>query len=254
MVNMNYLRSNICNIEIDNIQMVDVFKASERFLTDGNNHYIVTPNVDHIVKLQTDVEFRAIYKNADLVLADGMPLIWASIFLGAPLKEKISGSDLFPELCAWCARKGYRPFFLGGRPGAAQRSAEILKAEIPDLEVAGCYAPPYGFHKIPRQNDRTINIIRRAEPDILFVGLGTPKQEKWMVSQIKELNVPLSIGIGASFDFKAGMVKRAPLWMQKNGLEWFWRLLMEPGRMWRRYLVDDMNFFSLVLKQKFKKN
>jgi len=251
---MTSFRVNICNVEIDNIRIGDVLSAADSFLSDGGNHYIVTPNVDHIVKLQQDTEFQSIYKNADLVLADGVPLIWASNFLGRPLKEKISGSDLFPELCEWCARKGYRVFFLGGRPGAAQKAAELLKGEIPGLEIAGCYAPPYGFHKIPHQNAKTVEMVRTARPDVLLVGLGAPKQEKWIAKHLEELNIPLSIGIGVSFEFKAGVVKRAPIWMQRNGLEWFWRLLMEPRKLWRRYLVDDIKFFKLVLKQKLRGN
>lgn len=211
---------------------------------------MVTPNVDHVITFQKNTKFREIYRNASLVLADGMPLIWASKFLGTPLKEKISGSDLFPKLCAWCGEKGYKVFFLGGRPEAAERAATILKAKTPALQIAGHYSPPFGFEDSPEEEVKIAHLLLAAKPDILFVGLGSPKQEKWISRNYQQLEIPLSIGIGVSFEFVAGMVRRAPLWMQKSGLEWFWRLMMEPGRLWRRYLVEDSKFLGLVLAQK----
>ncbi len=250
---MNLNRVNICNVKIDNIRMADVLSKAESFFTDGKPHYIVTPNVDHIIKLQEDVEFQKIYKTADLTIADGMPLLWAANFLGTPLKEKISGSDLFPELCLWCAQKGYKVFFLGGPPGAAKKAAEVLQYEIPALKIAGCYSPPFGFHKKADQNHKTIETVKAAKPDVLFVGLGAPKQEKWIAEHLEVLNIPLAIGIGVSFEFKAGFVKRAPIWMQNIGFEWLWRLLMEPKKLWKRYLIDDMKFITFVLQQKYRK-
>jgi N-acetylglucosaminyldiphosphoundecaprenol N-acetyl-beta-D-mannosaminyltransferase len=202
------------------------------------------------MKLQNDAEFRQIYDNASLVLADGMPLIWASKFLGTSLKEKISGSDLFPKLCKVAAEKGYRLFFMGGRPGAALKAAEVLRDRYPDIQIVGTYSPPFGFENDREENDKIVRAIKNAKPDILFVGLGAPKQEKWIYKYRNDYQVPMSIGVGVSFEFVSGMVKRAPLWMQRVGLEWFWRLMMEPKRLWKRYLVDDPVFFWLVLKQK----
>lgn len=143
--------------------------------------------------------------------------------------------------------------FPRGRPGTAAKSAEVLKARYPKLIMAGTYSPDVGFEKNPVLNNKIIHMIQNARPDILFIGLGTPKQENW-ADQYKDLyRVPVSIGIGASFEFIAGMVKRAPVWMQKSGLEWFWRLMLEPRRLWKRYLIDDMRFFWLVLNQKMGK-
>jgi exopolysaccharide biosynthesis WecB/TagA/CpsF family protein len=210
----------------------------------------VTPNVDHIIKLQKDEEFQQIYRDASLVLADGMPLLWAAKFLGTPLKEKISGSDLFPKLCTVAAEKGYKVFFLGGRQGAAQKAAEALKMKHNALQVVRCYSPAFGFENSENENKKIVGMIKEARPDILFVGLGAPKQEKWIYKYRNQYQVPVSIGIGVSFEFVAGMVKRAPFCMQKIGLEWFWRLMMEPKRLWKRYLVDDLKFFGLVFKQK----
>lgn len=240
----------ISGIPISNIDYKEVIEEVERSISLSKPVYFVTPNIDHIVKLQKDDEFRKIYIDAVLVLADGMPLIWAAKFLGTPIKEKISGSDLFPKLCEVAVEKGYRLFFIGGRPGAALKAAEVLRDRYPDIQIVGTYSPPFRFENDREENDKIVRMIKNAKPDILFVALGTPKQEKWIYKYRNEYQVPLSIGIGASFEFLSGMVKRAPFWMQRVGLEWFWRLMMEPKRLWKRYLIDDPVFFWLVLKQK----
>ncbi|MCK5242455.1 WecB/TagA/CpsF family glycosyltransferase [bacterium] len=244
---------NICGVAIHNFTMNEALVRIERFVLARQPVSVVTPNVDHIVKLQSDASFCGIYARSALVLADGVPLLWASKFLGTPLKEKLSGSDLFPKLCKVAAQKEWHVFFLGGRPSTAAKSAEVLKARYPKLMVSGTYSPDFGFEKDPIHNNKIIQMIQDAKPDILFIGLGTPKQENWADKYKDICKVPVLIGIGASFEFVAGMVKRAPVWMQKAGWEWFWRLMMEPGRLWKRYLVDDMQFFWLVLKQKFGK-
>lgn len=241
---------NICGVRIDNVEMSDIIVKVDSYIKERRFSYIVTPNADHIVKLQRDPEFGKIYGEAALVLADGMPLLWAARFLGTPLKEKISGSDLFPRLCGLAAEIGYKLFFLGGRKGAAVKAAEVLRNKSPAIKIVGCYSPPLGFENDPKENGKIIKMIRDAKPDILFVGLGAPKQEKWIYRYKGEYQVPVSVGVGASFEFTSGMVKRAPRWMQKRGLEWFWRLMMEPGKLWKRYLIDDMQFFWLVARQK----
>lgn len=243
---------NICGINIHNISLDYAIEAIDLLIRDKKEAYVVTPNIDHIVKLQRDKEFKAAYDGASLVLADGVPILWASTFLGNAIKEKISGSDLFPELCKIASEKGYKLFFLGGRPMAAGRAADVLRKRHPGINIVGEYCPPFGFENDERENGIIINMIRNADPDILFVGLGAPKQEKWIYKHRHEYRVPVSIGIGASFEFVSNMVRRAPEWMQRCGLEWLWRLMMEPGRLWKRYLVDDVQFFWLVLKQKTK--
>ena len=243
-------KSVICEVSIDNINFKESLKFIEELIHSRKSTFIVTPNIDHIIKLQRDTEFREVYRHADLVLADGVPLLWAASFLGTPLKEKISGSDLFPKLCEAAAQKGWRLFFMGGREGAADKAAEVLTQRYPGLNVVGTYCPPFGFEKDDAENKKILGLIRAVKPDILFVGLGAPKQEKWIYRHKDQYQVPVSIGIGVSLEFAAGMVKRAPVWMQKAGLEWFWRLMMEPGRLWKRYLIDDIQFFWLVLKQK----
>lgn len=245
---------NICGVSINNLCIEEVLSEVARRISARIPSYIVTPNVDHLVKLQTCKAFQKAYKGAALVLADGMPLLWAAKFLCTPLKEKISGSDLFPRLCKLAVDQKYKLFFLGGRVGAAKRAADILQSTYPEILIVGTYCPSLGFENNEFEDKKIIQLIKNSKPDILFVGLGAPKQEKWLYGHYKELEVPISVGIGVTFEFISGMVKRAPLWMQKYGLEWFWRLIMEPKRLWKRYLIDDPVFFWILLRQKFSRN
>lgn len=240
------------SMHVDNIGLREACEKVIELSKDQRTfHYVVTPNVDHVMKLQKDMEFREIYEQASLVLPDGQPLVWASRFLKKPLKEKVSGSDLFPIVCGMAAREKLKVFFLGGQAGVADSAARRLKERFPGLEVAGIYSPPFGFEKDPLENAKIIELIRQAQPDILFVGLGAPKQEKWIRKHLNAVKVPVSLGIGASFDFEAGNIRRAPIWMQKSGLEWFWRFCQEPKRMFKRYFIDDSQFFLLLLKEKY---
>lgn len=243
----------ICGIKITNLSFRNCLDYISHYIGKSAQAFIVTPNVDHIIRLQNDAEFREVYKHADLVLADGVPLLWAARFLGTPLKEKISGSDLFPILCELAAEKGFKLFFLGGRAGAADKATHVMRKRLPGIQITGAYCPPFGYENDVEENKKIVDIITVAKPDILFVGVGSPKQEKWIYKHKDKYQVPVSIGVGAAFDFVSGMVKRAPVWMQKAGLEWFWRLMMEPKRLWKRYLIDDPVFFWLVLKQKYGK-
>ncbi|WP_291967899.1 WecB/TagA/CpsF family glycosyltransferase [Caloramator sp.] len=244
---MNKVR--IGKVDIDNVTMVQCIDIIDKLIQKRSMSYVVTPNVDHIVKLERDEEFLEVYKHANLVLADGMPLIWVSKILGTPIKEKVSGSDLFPKLCEFAAQKGYKVFFLGGDTGVVQKAAEVLKARYKNLKVCGVYTPTYGFEKKEAENKKIIKLLTDSAPDILFVGVGAPKQEKWIYNHKDQIKVPVSIGIGASFDFIAGTKKRAPKWMQSVGLEWFYRFIQEPRRMFKRYFVEDMRFITIIFKQ-----
>jgi N-acetylglucosaminyldiphosphoundecaprenol N-acetyl-beta-D-mannosaminyltransferase len=244
----------LLGVPIDSVLMQEALERIERLIEARWPSYVVTPNVDVLVKLQTDAEFRRIYDDASLVVADGMFLIWAAKFLGMPLKEKVSGSDLFVEFCELAARKGYKIYLLGAMPGVAPKAAAILMKRYAGLNIVGTYSPPFGFEEDEAECERIVRMIRDAAPDVLFIGLGSPKQEKWLVRHKHRYGTPVSIGVGISFDYVAGTVKRAPRWMQNAGFEWFWRLLMEPKRLWRRYLVEDLVFFWLVAKQKMQKD
>jgi len=191
----------------------------------------VTPNVDHLILKRKDRVFEEAYKNASLIVPDGVPLLWASRFLGNPLKGRVNGTDLFLKISELSAKKGYGIFLLGAEDGIAERTAIVLMDKYPGLRVAGIYSPYFGFEKDRAQNEKIVRLIRESHPDILFTSLGSPKGEKWIYRYYKSLGVPLSLNVGASFDFVSGRIKRAPLWMQQHGLEWLWRLFREPRRL-----------------------
>lgn len=243
-------RMKFLNTEVDNLSMEESIEFIERIIIDRKPSYVVTPNVDHIVKLEDDIEFREVYEDADLILTDGMPLIWISKLLKKPIKEKVSGSDLFPEICKMASRKGYGIFLLGAAEGVAAKAAENLTDKYEGLNIVGTYSPSYGFEKNQEEINGIIRMINNCKPDILAVGLGAPKQEKFICKYKNQLNVPISLAIGASIDFEAGNVKRAPIWMQKCGLEWFYRFLSEPKRMFKRYFIDDVKILKIYFKYK----
>ena len=224
-------RIKFLNTEVDNLTMNEAVQKIEQLILNKKPSYVVTPNIDHIVKLETDKEFQEVYKEADLILTDGMPLIWISKLKKNPIKEKVSGSDLFPEVCKLAANKGYKVFLLGAAEGVAAKAAENLKLKYKGLNIVGTYSPSYGFEKNEYEIQQIIKMIKEVKPDILAVGLGAPKQEKFLYKYRNQLNVPVVLAIGASIDFEAGNVNRAPKWMQHIGLEWFYRLCKEPKRM-----------------------
>ena len=241
-------RIKFMNTEIDNLTMQEALEEIDTLINIKKGAYAVTPNVDHIVQLERGGEIVDVYKNADLILTDGKPLLWIAKWYGTPIKEKISGSDLFPLLCKMAAEKGYKMFFLGAAEGVAEKAAENLKKRFTGLQVVGTYSPPFGFEKDQEEMKRIKGMIKDANPDILIVGLGCPKQEKFMYHHCKELGVPISFGLGASFDFEAGNIKRAPKWMADHGLEWLFRITQDPKRLVKRYLVDDLKIFELAIK------
>jgi N-acetylglucosaminyldiphosphoundecaprenol N-acetyl-beta-D-mannosaminyltransferase len=228
-------------------EVVDEIVAHAR--AGGAPAYIVTPNTHHVTLLQSDAEFRRIYDEAFLVVPDGVPLLWAGKLLGEPLSGRVNGTDLFETLCAKAAQYDLRVFLLGGRAGAAEAARAVLEARNPGLNVCGTYCPPVGFETRPDECAGILTAINAVQPHLLFVGLGAPKQEKWMHDNRAQLNVPMSLGIGVSFEFVGGVVRRAPVWMRRSGLEWFYRLISEPKRMWKRYLVCNVVFCVLVARQ-----
>lgn len=245
------MRVNICDVEIDRISFNEVVEKIIQVATTSKlATYVVTPNAHHVTMLQKDARFREIYQHAFLVVPDGVPLLWAAQFLKTPLQGRVNGTDLFEELSATAAKAGLKIFLLGGRPGAADSAAKMLQARHPKLNIVGTYCPPYGFESDLAEVKRINETIQAAAPHLLFVGLGAPKQEYWMYDHCEELGVPVSLGIGVSFELVSGMVQRAPKLMQKMGLEWFFRLVVEPKRLWQRYLVGNSVFVWLVIKQK----
>lgn len=243
-------RMKFMNTEIDNLTMNETLSAIDDLIKKNQNAYVVTPNVDHIVQLERDSELRAVYDNASLILTDGKPLLWIAKYYKTPIKEKISGSDLFPKVCELAAKKGYTMFFLGAAEGVAAKAAENLERKYKGLNVVGTYSPPFGFEKDEKEMNKIVEMIQKSKPQILIVGLGCPKQEKFMYHNCEKLGVPISFGLGASLDFEAGNIKRAPRWMADHGLEWLFRITQDPKRMARRYLIDDRKILGMAIKYK----
>ena len=243
-------RINFMNTQIDHITMDEALERMDEYVKNKANAYVVTPNVDHIVQLEKGGELVEIYDQADLILTDGKPLVWISKLYGTPIVEKISGSDLFPRLCELAAKRGYTMFFLGAAEGVADLAAKNLSKKFEGLQVVGTYSPPFGFENNPQELSHIKSMIIDSTPDILIVGLGCPKQEKFIYKYRRELKVPLSLGLGASLDFEAGNIKRAPKWMADHGLEWLYRLFQDPKRLAKRYLVDDVKILKLAIKYK----
>lgn len=216
-------------------------------LAAGHGGWVITPNLDHLRRLRQDARFREYYQQADLVVADGMPLVWASRLQGTPLPERVSGSNLVVSLSAAAAWKGYSLYLLGGVPGAAAQAAQVLQARFPGLRVVGLDCPPPGFEANPAAVRRLTERVLKAAPNIVYVALGSPKQE-WLIEQLRgPCPNAWFLGVGISFSFLAGQVRRAPLWMQRAGLEWLHRLAQEPGRLLRRYLVEGLPFAAVLL-------
>ena len=238
----------ILGVPFDQVTSADALRLFGQMIASGQPHYAATANVDFVVQALADVELRRILADADLVLCDGMPLVWASHFLGNPLPERVTGSNLVPLLLGEAERKGWRVFFLGGTDKSVAKAAENVRARHPKLQLVGAYSPPFK----PLVEMDHVDIVRRvraARPDILLVAFGCPKQEKWIKMQLQHAGVPLSIGVGATIDFLAGSMRRAPLWMQRTGLEWVFRLLQEPRRLFHRYVIDFWVFGRAILFQ-----
>ncbi|MBS2011586.1 MAG: WecB/TagA/CpsF family glycosyltransferase [Deltaproteobacteria bacterium] len=202
--------------------------------------YVCTGNLDHLAIAATDHEFRDAYLNADLVVADGAPVVWLSKLGGTPLKERVAGSDLFWTLGRASAESGITLFFLGGVEGAADKAKAVLEERYPGVKIVGTYCPPFATFATDEEQDRIRDVVKAANPDVLLVAFGAPKQEKWIAKHKDRLGVPVSIGVGGSFEMAAGILKRAPVWMQKVGLEWAFRFAQQPRRLFDRYIVRDM--------------
>jgi N-acetylglucosaminyldiphosphoundecaprenol N-acetyl-beta-D-mannosaminyltransferase len=218
----------------------------------GRPAFVTTANAQHVVLLERDARLRAIYDRADLVVPDGYSLLLAARFSGRSLSERVTGVDMFQSLCGLAAKHGLHVFLLGGRPTSAELTAEVLRKRLPGLRVT-THCPPLGFEKNEEELEVTAAAIRDAKPDMVFVALGAPKQEYWIHDYGLQLGAPVLIGVGGTFEMVAGMVSRAPVWMQRTGLEWLYRLCLEPRRMWRRYLIGNLVFGAIVVRQQARR-
>jgi N-acetylglucosaminyldiphosphoundecaprenol N-acetyl-beta-D-mannosaminyltransferase len=224
------------------IDQVDLSSAVDRirgFLGSERHNQIVTVNLDFVAISRRDEYFRETLNDADLAVADGMPLVWVSQLGGSPVPERITGNDLVDECCRVAVETKSSIFLLGAGPGIADIAAKRLGDRFPGLRVSGVYAPPFG-PLTDAENEKILRFINEARPDFLFVALGAPQQDVWIKANRDRLDVPVCMGVGGTFDLLAGVLLRAPVWMQRAGLEWLFRLGQEPSRLWRRYIVDDL--------------
>lgn len=238
----------IMGVPFDNVTRTEALNIIHRMVQSRSPHYIATANVDFLVQAQTDVELRRILFDSHLVLCDGTPLLWASRLLGNPLRERVAGSDLVPVLLEAAEQNGYRIFILGAAEAANRMAAENIQRQHPDLLVVGRYSPPPASLQ-EMDHDEIKRQIAAVKPDILVVAFGCPKQEKWISMNYRDLGVPVCVGVGATVDFLAGTVKRAPKWMRNSGLEWTWRLAQEPRRLLGRYTRDLFVFGAGIVRQ-----
>lgn len=239
---------NLLNIEIDNLAMIELL---EKLRLGGT---VFTPNVDHLMKLQHDPEFYRAYQSVDFKVCDSRVLVYASHFLGTPVQEKISGSDLFPAFYTYYRNDpSVKIFLLGAAPGIADTARSRINAKVGREMVVAAHSPSFGFEKSEAECQAIVDLINRSGATVLAIGVGAPKQELWLTRYKDQLpNVKTFLAIGATIDFEAGTVQRSPRWMSDVGLEWLFRIFCEPKRLWKRYLVHDFPFFWLILQQRLR--
>jgi N-acetylglucosaminyldiphosphoundecaprenol N-acetyl-beta-D-mannosaminyltransferase len=239
-------RADILGVRISAVDIRTVVRTVEEWISLRTCHYVCATGVHGVMECWRDDAMRRIHNAAGLVVPDGAPLAWLSRFMGFAQTDHVRGSDLMLKICESSSSKGYRQFFYGGAPGVAERLASRLQLQFPGLQVAGAYAPPFR-PLTPEEDAAVVEHINLVNADIVWVGISTPKQERWMSEHRQRLHAPVLIGVGAAFDFNAGLKRQAPHWMQDSGLEWLFRLASEPRRLWRRYLVNNSWFIWLIL-------
>jgi len=234
-------RVNVLGVGLSVLNLQSALAAIAAAVQTRRKGYIGVTGVHGVMEAQTDARFKQILNGAFLCTPDGMPMVWAGRLAGHREMGRVYGPDLMLAVCAWSETSGCRHFFYGGADGVAELLAEKLRAKFPKLQVVGTFTPP--FRQLnPAEEQQLQAQIHAARPDILWVGLSTPKQEKFMAEYLPKLDVTLMVGVGAAFDFHSGRVKQAPYWMQRSGLEWFYRLCCEPRRLARRYLRNNPLF------------
>jgi exopolysaccharide biosynthesis WecB/TagA/CpsF family protein len=244
---INREKIKLVNVLIDNVSLPEL-------LENLKTGVLFTPNVDHIIKLQKNPAFSEAYQIADYIICDSKILLLASKFLGTPIKEKISGSDFFPAFYEFHKNNdNITIFLLGAKEGVAREAQQKINAKVGRNMIVGSYSPPLGFEQDPEESAKIIDIVQKSGATVLAVGVGAPKQENWIYQHRDKLpNIKIFLAIGATIDFEAGHKPRAPKWMSNAGLEWLYRLLSEPQRLWKRYLIDSLPFLWLVLQQKLR--
>ena len=241
-------RSNILGVGVSAIDMADALDAVDGWIRTRERHYVTITGVHGVMESQRDEELRAIHNRAGLVTPDGMPLVVIMRLRGLDHVERVYGPELMARVCEAGVERGYRHFLYGGEEANTARLAQRLEERFPGIRIVGRFSPP--FRPLTHEEDEAIvQRINEVQPDIVWVGLSTPKQERWMAEHVGKLEAPVLVGVGAAFDFLAGVKRQAPRWMQRLALEWLFRLLTEPRRLWRRYLRNNPAFVALVVGQ-----
>jgi N-acetylglucosaminyldiphosphoundecaprenol N-acetyl-beta-D-mannosaminyltransferase len=235
----------VLGVRVDAVQIPGVVQKMENWIEQRDGcRFITVTGMHGVMEAQHNPEFKKILSAAALVVPDGMPLVWIGRGKRFALWRRVYGPELMATFFAQTAKKNYRHFFYGGAPGVAEDLAERITQRFPGAKIAGKYCPPFRA-LTSEESQEVVDIINRSKADIVWVGLSTPKQERWMFEHCNRLNVPVLIGVGAAFDFHTGRAAQAPEWMRENGLEWFFRLSHEPRRLWRRYLIYGSQFLFL---------
>ncbi|HEY9075214.1 MAG TPA: WecB/TagA/CpsF family glycosyltransferase [Anaerolineaceae bacterium] len=233
------------------VNLAQAAETIEGWIARGERRYVCVTGMHGVMECQADPDLRRIHNRAGMVTPDGMPMVWLSRLYGRRSVSRVYGPDLLLEMCQRSLQAGYSHYFYGGAAGIPERLAERLQQRFPDLQVAGTYSPP--FRSLTVQEDaQIVERINASGAAILWVGLSTPRQERWMAEHLGRIAVPVMVGVGAAFDFHAGAKRQAPRWMQRSGLEWLFRLATEPKRLWRRYLTNIPRFLWLVILQTLK--
>lgn len=240
-------RVEVLGVGISLINMASALEEIIRWVDGGERNYVCVTGVHGVMESQRDPELLAIHNQSGLTTPDGMPMVWAGRWAGDSSVERVYGPDLMLALLDEAAERGWSSFFYGGAPGVPEELVARLRTRIPTLAVAGTWSPPFRPLE-PSEEREVVDMINASGADLVWVGLSTPKQERWMARFRPELDAPVLLGVGAAFDFHAGRVSQAPRWMQRAGLEWLYRMIREPRRLWRRYLTNNPRFIYSVLR------
>lgn len=246
-------RVNILGTEVSRYNLSETMELMSEAIQNREKLRIAVTPVNCILWARKNPKLRNIYNSAQIVTADGVPVVWASKLLKKPIRGRVTGLDLLPEFAEVAAQKNYSFFFLGAAEGVGDSLAAELQEKHPGLRIAGTYSPPFAVRFSEDENRKMIEKVNRSKTDVLWVSLTAPKQDYWIANHFDKLNVSVAIGVGAAFDVVSGKIKRSPVWMQKWGLEWLYRLIREPRRLSRRYLLEAPVFLPLIMKQAFQK-
>lgn len=240
--------ANVLGVKVSAIDIPMAIDTIDNWIATNQPNYVTITGVHGVIESQRDENIKEIHNRAGMVTPDGMPLVWMNHVQGNKHVSRVYGPDLMLAICEQSKQRGFKHFFYGGAEGVPELLKEKLTERFPDLEVVGTYSPPFR-PLTPEEDEDIIKMIDESGANIVWIGLSTPKQEKWMSAHLGRMKAPVMIGVGAAFDFHAGLKTQAPKWMQKNGLEWFYRLASEPRRLGKRYLINNPIFIGLISMQ-----